>query len=162
MSSFLDHSKFLAAPHLEPICDLRVLIGKPIELGQTSYGTRRIIPITGGVVNGQINGLVLPGGSDTQLLLDHGQQGHLDARYVIETDQGETILVQNKALRVMSSENSLKIMQGLPVKPEDIYFRSQPQFETSAPRLKWLCEHQFIASGVRLPDAVLLRFFKVV
>jgi len=162
MSSFLDHSKFLAPPNLEPICDLRVFIGPPIELGQTSFGIRRIIPITGGVVQGQINGVVLPGGADTQLLLEQGQQGHLDARYVIETDQGETIFVQNKALRVMTSENSLKIMQGLPVNPEDIYFRSQPQFETSSSRLKWLCEHQFIASGVRLPDAVLLRFFKVV
>jgi hypothetical protein len=162
MLNLNDYLQFLAPPKLEPICDLNVLIGEPIELGQTPLGLRRIIPITGGQVQGLIEGSILPGGSDTQLLLDQGQQGHLDARYVINTKQGETIFVQNKALRVMSVENSMKLIRSERVNPEEIYFRSQPQFETSSKRLKWLSEHQFIGCGVRLPEAVLLRFFKVV
>ncbi len=162
MNPLNDYSHFLVPPQLEPICDLHVLIGSPIELGQTSSGIRRIIPIIGGTVQGVINGTILSVGNDTQLLLDHGQQGHLDAKYVILTDQGESIFVQNKALRVMSSENSLKMMRGERVDPNEIYFRSQPQFDTSSQRLKWLVEHQFIGCGVRLPDAVLLRFFKVI
>jgi Protein of unknown function (DUF3237) len=162
MNPLDDYSRFLAPPQLEAICDLHVLIGPPIELGQTSIGLRRIIPITGGTVKGAINGSILPGGSDTQLLLNQGQEGHLDARYVIETNQGEKVFVQNKALRVMSIENSMKMMRGERVNPEEIYFRSQPQFETSSPKLQWLSEHQFIGCGVRLPDAVLLRFFKVI
>jgi len=162
MNPLDDYSRFLAPPQLEAICDLHVLIGPPIELGQTSIGLRRIIPITGGTVQGAINGSILPGGSDTQLLLNQGQEGHLDARYVIETNQGEKVFVQNKALRVMSIENSLKMMRGERVNPDEIYFRSQPQFETSSPKLQWLSEHQFIGCGVRLPDAVLLRFFKVI
>ncbi len=162
MNPLDDYSRFLAPPQLEAICDLHVLIGTPIELGQTSIGLRRIIPITGGTVQGAINGSILPGGSDTQLLLNQGQEGHLDARYVIETNQGEKVFVQNKALRVMSIENSLKMMRGERVNPDEIYFRSQPQFETSSPKLQWLSEHQFIGCGVRLPDAVLLRFFKII
>ena len=162
MNPLDDYSRFLAPPQLEAICDLLVLIGTPIELGQTSIGLRRIIPITGGTVQGAINGSILPGGSDTQLLLNQGQEGHLDARYVIETNQGEKVFVQNKALRVMSIENSLKMMRGERVNPDEIYFRSQPQFETSSPKLQWLSEHQFIGCGVRLPDAVLLRFFKII
>jgi hypothetical protein len=162
MNPLDDYSRFLAPPQLEAICDLHVLIGPPIELGQTSIGLRRIIPITGGTVQGSINGSILPGGSDTQLLLNQGQEGHLDARYVIETNQGEKIFVQNKALRVMSIENSLKMMRGERVNPDEIYFRSQPQFETSSPKLQWLSEHQFIGCGVRLPYAVLLRFFKII
>jgi len=162
MNPLDDYSRFLAPPQLEAICDLHVLIGTPIELGQTSIGLRRIIPITGGTVQGAINGSILPGGSDTQLLLNQGQEGHLDARYVIETNQGEKVFVQNKALRVMSIENSMKMMRGERVNPDEIYFRSQPQFETSSPKLQWLSEHQFIGCGVRLPDAVLLRFFKVI
>ncbi len=162
MNPLDDYSRFLAPPQLEAICDLHVLIGTPIELGQTSIGLRRIIPITGGTVQGAINGSILPGGSDTQLLLNQGQEGHLDARYVIETNQGEKVFVQNKALRVMSIENSMKMMRGERVNPDEIYFRSQPQFETSSPKLQWLSEHQFIGCGVRLPDAVLLRFFKII
>ena len=162
MNPLDDYSRFLAPPQLEAICDLHVLIGTPIELGQTSIGLRRIIPITGGTVQGAINGSILPGGSDTQLLLNQGQEGHLDARYVIVTNQGEKVFVQNKALRVMSIENSLKMMSGERVNPDEIYFRSQPQFETSSPKLQWLSEHQFIGCGVRLPDAVLLRFFKII
>jgi len=162
MNPLDDYSRFLAPPQLEAICDLHVLIGTPIELGQTSIGLRRIIPITGGTVQGAINGSILPGGSDTQLLLNQGQEGHLDARYVIETNQGEKVFVQNKALRVMSIENSMKWSLGERVNPDEIYFRSQPQFETSSPKLQWLSEHQFIGCGVRLPDAVLLRFFKII
>lgn len=162
MLAMNDFSQFLAPPTLEPVCDLQVQIGSPIEMGETSLGLRRIIPITGGIVSGLINGIVLPGGSDTQLLLNQGQEGHLDAKYVIQTEHGENIFVQNKALRVMSKENSLKMIRGESVKPQEIYFRSQPQFESSSPRLKWLSEHQFIGCGVRLPEAVILRFFKVI
>ena len=162
MNPLNEYSLFLSTPQLDPICDLHVLIGPPIELGQTSNGIRRIIPITGGSVQGAINGSILAGGSDTQLLLNQGQEGHLDARYVIQTAEGESIFVKNKALRVMSIENSLKMMRAERVNPDEIYFRCQPQFETSSQRLKWLNEHQFIGCGVRLPDAVLLRFFKVI
>ena len=79
----------LPAPQLEHVCDLAVTIAAPVEVGQTPAGLRRMIPITGGVVQGpRLNGKVLAGGADFQLILGGGTQAHLDARYVIELEDG--------------------------------------------------------------------------
>jgi hypothetical protein len=56
-------------------------------------------------------------GADFQLILGGGTQAHLDARYVIELDDGSRVFVQNTALRVASLENSQRIMNGQPVNP---------------------------------------------
>jgi hypothetical protein len=36
-----------------------------------------------------------------------------------------------------------------------------PHFEANAPALRWLMERVFLGTGVRRPDAVLMRFFEV-
>ena len=150
-------------PQLEHVCDLAVTIAPPVEVGQTVSGQRRMIPITGGVVKGpRLNGKVLAGGADFQLILAGGTQAHLDARYVIELDDGTRVFVQNTALRVASLENSQRIMRGEPVNPAEIYFRCQPQLEAASEKWAWLAESQFIGSGRRAPDGVFLSFYRVV
>ena len=155
-------SKTLPAPVLEHLCDLAVTIDAPVEVGHTPAGLRRMIPITGGTVSGpEMNGRVLPGGADFQLILNGGTQAHLDARYVLELDDGSRIWVQNTALRVASAVNSLRIMRGEKVDPEAVYFRCQPQFETAAAQWAWLHESQLIGTGQRAPDGVYLSFYRV-
>jgi hypothetical protein len=152
----------LPAPRLEHLCDLAVTIAAPVEVGRTPAGLRRMIPITGGTVTGaRVNGKVLAGGADFQLILDGGTQAHLDARYVIELDDGSRVFVQNTALRVASLENSQRIMNGQPVNPDEIYFRCQPKLEATTPEWAWLSESQFIGSGRRAPDGVFLSFYRV-
>ena len=152
----------LPPPQLEHVCDLAVTIAPPVEVGQTVAGQRRMIPITGGVVKGpRLNGKVLAGGADFQLILAGGTQAHLDARYVIELDDGTRVFVQNTALRVASLENSQRIMRGEPVNPAEIYFRCQPQLEAAGEKWAWLAESQFIGSGRRAPDGVFLSFYRV-
>jgi hypothetical protein len=152
----------LPAPRLEHLCDLAVTIAAPVEVGQTPAGLRRMIPITGGTVTGaRVNGKVLAGGADFQLILNGGTQAHLDARYVIELDDGSRVFVQNTALRVASLENSQRIMNGQPVNPGDVYFRCQPKLEATAPQWAWLSESQFIGVGRRAPDGVFLSFYRV-
>jgi hypothetical protein len=152
----------LPAPQLEHLCDLAVTISAPVEVGRTPAGLRRMIPITGGTVTGaRVNGKVLAGGADFQLILDGGTQAHLDARYVIELDDGSRVFVQNTALRVASLENSQRIMNGQPVNPDEIYFRCQPKLEATTPEWAWLSESQFIGSGRRAPDGVFLSFYRV-
>ena len=153
----------LPPPGLEHMCDLAVTIAAPIEVGETPSGLRRVIPITGGVVRGpRLNGRVLASGADFQLILGGGTQAHLDARYVIELDDGARVFVQNTALRFASLENSQRIMRGEPVSPDEIYFRCQPRLEAAAPQWAWLNESQFIGSGRRAPDGVFLSFYRVV
>ena len=152
----------LAPPQLEHLCDLAVTIAAPVEVGHTPAGLRRMIPITGGsVVGPRVNGKVLAGGADFQLILNDSTQAHLDARYVIELDDGSRVFVQNTALRVASLENSQRIMNGLPVNPDEVYFRCQPKLEATTPEWAWLSESQFIGSGRRAPDGVFLSFYRV-
>ena len=152
----------LPPPQLEHVCDLAVTISPPVEVGQTAAGLRRMIPITGGVVKGSLlNGKVLAGGADFQLILGGGTQAHLDARYVIELHDGTRVFVQNTALRVASLENSQRIMRGEPVNPAEIYFRCQPRLEAAGEKWAWLSESQFIGSGRRAPDGVFLSFYSV-
>jgi len=152
----------LPPPRLEHVCDLAVTIAPPVEVGATPAGLRRVIPITGGVVRGpRLNGKVLAGGADFQLILGSGTQAHLDARYVIELDDGTRVFVQNTALRFASQENSQRIMRGEPVNPDEIYFRCQPRLEAVGEQWAWLNESQFIGSGQRAPDGVFLSFYRV-
>jgi hypothetical protein len=152
----------LPAPTLEHVCDLAVTIAAPIEVGPTPQGFRRMIPITGGKVTGPLlQGHVLAGGADFQLITGDGTEAHLDARYVLELSDGSRIFVQNTALRVASAEDSAKIRQGQPVDPSRVYFRCQPKFEATTPAWHWLSTHQFVGVGMRLPDAVHLSFYKV-
>jgi len=152
----------LPPPTLEHLCDLAVTIAAPVEVGQTPAGLRRMIPITGGTVTGpRVNGKVLAGGADFQLILGGGTQAHLDARYVIELDDGSRVFVQNTALRVASLENSQRIMNGQPVNPDEVYFRCQPKLEATSPQWAWLSESQFIGVGRRAPDGVFMSFYRV-
>jgi hypothetical protein len=152
----------LPPPKLEHLCDLAVTIAAPVEVGQTPAGLRRMIPITGGIVTGpRVNGKVLAGGADFQLILGGGTQAHLDARYVIELGDGSRVFVQNTALRVASLENSQRIMNGQPVNPDEVYFRCQPKLEATTPEWAWLSESQFIGVGRRAPDGVFMSFYRV-
>jgi hypothetical protein len=152
----------LPPPLLEHVCDLAVTIAPPVDVGQTPAGLRRMIPITGGTVSGpRLRGRVLAGGADFQLIVGGGTQAHLDARYVIELDDGSRVFVQNTALRVASLENSQRIMRGEPVRAEEIYFRCQPRLEAASPTWAWLNESQFIGTGRRAPDGVFLSFYRV-
>lgn len=152
----------LPPPQLEHVCDLAVTIAPPVEVGQTPAGLRRVIPITGGEVTGpRLNGKVLASGADFQLILGGGTQAHLDARYVIELDDGTRVFVQNTALRVASQENSQRIMRGESVNPADIYFRCQPKLDAPGEKWAWLSESQFIGCGRRAPDGVFLSFYRV-
>jgi hypothetical protein len=76
----------------EEIFTEQVALGASLSVGESKRGTRNIIPITGGTVSGRLNGSVLPGGADYQLL---GGSTVLDARYTLVSDDGEYVLVRN-------------------------------------------------------------------
>lgn len=151
----------LEPPRLEHLCDLLVTVEPPIEAGDGPFGLRRVIPITGGRVRGpRMNGRVLAAGADFQVVTG-GTTAHLDARYLIELDDGARIFVHNTALRHATPETTAKLMRGEPVPPADVYFRCQPRFETGDPRWAWLGDRQFIGRGERAPAAVRLSFWQV-
>jgi len=54
-----------------------------------------MVPLLGGHFEGKITGDVLPGGADTQWLKPDGSVSHIDARYMIKTNDGAIIYIHN-------------------------------------------------------------------
>ena len=78
--------------------DSKVTVSNMIMVGESKYGTRRVIPITGGTFEDpKIKGVVLPKGEDWQLVRPDGDT-ELNARYLLKTDDGVVIQVINKVL----------------------------------------------------------------
>ncbi len=154
----------LLAPALNPLCDLVVFVAPPVEAGLVqglnSQGKRRIIPITGGTVRGKLQGTVLHGGSDFQLVLND-TTAQLDARYVLQLGDGSHVYVHNRALRRGSASDMAALVSGEAVPPERIYFRCAPTFEVENPSLHWMTQSLFIGTGARYPDRVEMRFYEV-
>jgi len=149
----------LAPPSLQYFADLQVDVGVPQVLGHGPQGLRRVVPILGGSAQGQgWTARVLPGGSDFQLIVSD-TLSHLDARYGLETDAGDTIFVQNHAVRAAPPEVMARLLRGETVDPASIYFRCNPRLETSSASLRWVNERMFVGAGVRHPAQVVMRFF---
>jgi hypothetical protein len=151
----------LLTPELKFFADLTVQVDKPQEVGPTVHGQRRVIPILGGEVKGEgWTARVLRGGADFQMIVNQSL-AELDARYVLETDAGDLIFVQNRAVRTATPEVMARLIRGELVDPQQVYFRCTPQFETASKSLAWISERLFIGTGARQPDRVVMRFFEV-
>ena len=110
---------------------LRWDVAEPIDLGDGDGVHRRIVPILGGRVEGpDLCGRVLPGGADFQILRS-GTLTELEARYAIETDDGDRVYVENHGVRSGSADDIARIVAGEPVDPDRIYFRSNPRLSSS-------------------------------
>jgi hypothetical protein len=145
------------APQLVHVADLKATVAPAIEV---SAG-RRVIAITGGEISGpRINGVILPGGADFQVIRPDGVI-ELTARYAIRTDSGAMIYVENSGLRHGPLGAMERLRKGQPVDSREIYFRTTPRFETSAPEYQWLAKHIFVGMAVRLPDAVAISFYQL-
>jgi hypothetical protein len=148
-------------PKLSLAMTLTVQVGPPTELGEVPRGRRRIIPILGGIFEGpNIRGKVLAGGADWQIVRADGL-AELDTRYMLQTDGGSLVYIQNAGIRHAPPDVTKKLLAGQPVDPSQVYFKTVPTFETSSPELQWLTRSIFIGTGERRPDEVIVRVWRV-
>ena len=151
-------------PRLTLTLEVRAEVGEPIEVGDVAGGRRRVVPITGGTFEGHgvlaIRGRIRPGGADWQVIQPDGQT-EADARYVLETDRGQTIAVRNRGLRHAPGDVMRRLLRGERVDPSLVYFKSTPVFETAAPELQLLVRSIFVGAGERYPTEVVVRFWRV-
>lgn len=146
---------------LEFAFELRVEVADIQFMGDTHRGNRRMIPITGGTFEGPtIKGKIQAGGYDWQVIRTDGV-AELDARYVLETEDGALITIVNQGLRRGPAEVMKRLSEGKEVNPSEYYFRSIPVFETADPKYLWLTQSVFVATGIRKPDKVLIQVYKV-
>jgi hypothetical protein len=133
-------------------------VAAPIILGPGLQGERRVVPILGGRIAGpRLEGEVLPGGTDHQLIRPDGVT-EIVARYTLRLTDGALVHVVNSGLRHAAPEDMARLLRGEPVPPERVYFRTTPVFETAAPDHAWLQHRQvFLGYGERQPSAVIIR-----
>ncbi|SDR77673.1 Protein of unknown function [Brevibacterium sandarakinum] len=152
----------ITAPELSYLATVDVAVDAPITIGTTVDGLRKVVPIRGGRVSGPgLSGEVLNAGADFQQY-PSDTVAHLAADYVLKTDDGHHILVENRAIRTGSSDDLNKVMSREHVDPEKIYFRCVPRLtaDESGP-YAWMSEVLFIGSGVRSPNGVRIDIFQV-
>ena len=148
-------------PKLTLAMTLSVQVGPPTELGEVPRGRRRIIPILGGTFAGPtVRGKVVPGGADWQIVRADGL-AELDTRYMLQTDAGSLVYIQNAGIRHAPPDVTKKLLAGEPVDPSQVYFKTVPTFETSAPELQWLTRSIFVGTGERRPTEVVIRVWRV-
>lgn len=151
----------MTPPQLAFLFEAQVHVAAPIEMGPGPNGAHRVIPITGGTVTGpRVNGIVLPGGADWQWIRPDGA-AEIEARYIIEANDGARISVVNRGLRHGPPAVLQRLAAGLPVDRAEYYFRTTPVFQTAAPRYEWLTKSVFVATGERHPQHVLIQFWEV-
>lgn len=142
------------APGLSFVTHLSIEVGEPVDLGEVTDGHRRMVPILGGTFSGpELSGQVIPGGADHQILRS-ASLTELDAEYAMETDRGERIHVHNRGIRAGDPADIAALVRGEQVDPDRIYFHSIPRLATASPRLRWINERLFVASGDRRPGTV--------
>ena len=144
----------------EPIFHIRAEVADIRHFGQTPYGDRRVIDITGGRVDGpKLKGRILPG-ADWQIVRPDGVTD-LQARYAIETDRGTRVLVKSDGLRHGPPEVIAALARGEAVDASRYYFRTLMRFETADPTLAWLNRILALGTGAREKLAVRLDVYEV-
>ncbi len=155
-------SNELPDPRLRKVYRLEATLARPLDLGDTAGGRRRIVPLTGGAFTGpEINGKLLPGASaDWQILLADGTALG-DIRYTLRTDDGNLLYVQSRSIRHGSAEVLARLGRGEDVDASEYTFRTSTQIETAAPQLDWLNKGVFISVGGRQPAGVIYETYLV-
>jgi hypothetical protein len=155
-------SNELPDPHLRKVYRLEAAVARPLDLGDTAQGRRRIVPLTDGVFTGpEINGKLLPGASaDWQILLADGTALG-DIRYTLQTDRGDLLYVQSRSVRHGSAEVLARLGRGEDVDASEYTFRTSTQIETAAPELDWLNKGVFIGVGGRQATGVIYETYLV-
>ena len=93
---------------VEEIMRLTVTVDQPYVIGQVNGGIMQVIPITGGSVSGRyINGVVIPGGADWNIMRND-DLAHVSAKYVLKSDDGEFIVIENEGTFVPETQAVIK------------------------------------------------------
>ena len=143
----------------EPLMQIALAVGPPVEIGAVAGQTRRCIPILGGEVSGRLTGSVLAGGADWQQIGPDGTI-EIDARYVLKLSDG-LVEVESRGLRSGPPEVLARLAQGEAVDPALYYFRTAMRFRSAVPALAWLGRMLAVATGERRPGGVRLTVHEV-
>ena len=116
-----------------------------IDIGKVPLGHRRVFPIKGGTMTGELNGVVLPGGADWNLVRPDGTAVFW-ALYTLQTDDGVNIMIQNEGGMPGNEEDIAKMVDGDMSDVPNIYSWGTPKFEVAGEKYAFLNERIFLST----------------
>lgn len=157
----------LGPPKLDAVFDLHLQLGKPTDVGTVGpAGMRRIVPVTGGTLEGPgisgggaLKGKIQPG-ADYQIIRTDGVT-ELDAHYVVRLENGDLIYINNRGMRHGPADVIAQLSAGKQIDQSKIYFRSIISIETAAKSLDWMNKSIFVCIGERQPNEAVIHVYRL-
>jgi hypothetical protein len=136
------------AMDLEAEFTLDLELEAPLMTPGAPYGTRAVVPCTGGRAEGRrINGTVVGPSGDWALLGPDGW-GRLDVRLHIQTEDGAVLYMTYGGIMEMNDAvMSALLTPGQQTQFGDQYYRIQPRLETGDERYSWVNRSVFLGQG---------------
>lgn len=158
----------LDAPHLEFAFAIRLWFTRTSKVEDLpGGGWRSAVYLDSGEVEGpRMKGRAVPGSGGDYAHFRPDDTAVFDARYLLETDDGHTIYMQNRGFLwgrepgTMDRLRAWAFAGGDPVPHAEYYLRAQPSFEAplNSP-YHWLTRHVFIGVGERKPDGNYVKYY---
>ena len=125
--------------------DVRAVTAPPLRTS-APLGVRSTNIVREGTVEGErVRGRIAPAGGDW-MLVDAAGIGHVDARFVVETDDGAVIHVGYGGRLVFHGDALARLRAGEALAESDTYFRVAPTFTADEP-YGWLNAVQAVGIG---------------
>jgi len=155
-------SERLPDPQLRLVFRIEATLGEALEIGETSAGRRRIVPIAGGSFEGpELSGTVISGaGADWQIVRPDGTALG-DIRLTLRTQRGDLLDLRSRSIRHGPAEVLSRLARGEDVAPNQYTFRTATAIEAAASDLEWLNKGVFIGVGARRPGGVIYETYLV-
>ncbi|MGW3514003.1 DUF3237 domain-containing protein [Streptomyces hydrogenans] len=149
------------APALDFAFEIRAFLAPSVHIGHGAGETTTYVPVTGGTVEGpRLRGTVLPGGGDW--CDRRGDVYQLDARYLLQADDGAVIDITNRGYYHEDDPTSPAQYDGaLQVSEGGVYYRTSPVFRTDAPAHLWLARTVFVGLARGDDSEVAIRFYSL-
>jgi hypothetical protein len=145
----------------ELVFTLTLRVSPAQEIGVSSSGKRRIIPINGGEFEGpKLRGTVLPGGADWMLIRPDGV-AQIDVRLTLRTEDGDLIFMKYGGFRHGPKDVMDRLARGEKVDPVEYYFRITALFETGSEKYSWLNQIITVGTGHRLPNGPVYHLYVI-
>lgn len=128
----------VAARH---VFDIHALCGEAVEAGSGEGVKMVTIPITGGRIEGAIDGEIVPGGADYQRIDTVSSRIELNAVYSIMTCDSCFIKVRNRGININDADG--------------YYFATSPEFEAPKDsKYNWLNNRIFVCKPIGFGEGI--------
>jgi hypothetical protein len=150
------------APQFEFAFTVRITLSKAYWIRPSSMGQERaaVYAAEGDFDGPNIRGRVVPmSGGDFPLVRPNGVID-FDARYLLETDDGAIIYLQNRGYRwARTPEIAARMSRNEPADPSEYYMRVSPKFDVPEGKYDWMAKHIFVGVAEKLPGANAIHYF---